>query len=149
MGFQYRSWLLRNRGPFTSVLIIGILTRLVQKTTTPHPSSTRLLIIALGSIIFSFMDGFSGYNQIDILPADQHKTTFICPWGTFSYQKLPFGLKNVGATFQRAMSYAPSTISNILWNHTSMTYPPTHPVDPTISVIYGLFFFDVGSTASI
>jgi hypothetical protein len=52
------------------------------------------------------MDGFSGYNQIQIKPEDQHKTAFICPWGTFSYRKMPFGLKNAGATFQRAMSYA-------------------------------------------
>jgi len=58
------------------------------------------------SVIFTFMDGFSGYNQINILPLNQHKTTFICPWGTFAYCKLPFGLKNVGATFQRAMLYA-------------------------------------------
>jgi hypothetical protein len=43
---------------------------------------------------FSFMDGFSGYNQIQIKPKDQHKTTFICPWGTFAYRKIPFGLKN-------------------------------------------------------
>ena len=46
--------------------------------------------------MFSFMDGFFGYNQIEILPVDQHKTTFICLWGTFSYKKLPFGLKNAG-----------------------------------------------------
>lgn len=52
------------------------------------------------------MDGFSGYNQIKILPTNQHKTAFIFPWGTFSYKKLPFGLRNVGATFQRAISYA-------------------------------------------
>ena len=51
------------------------------------------------SVIFSFMDGFSGYNQIEILPFDQHKTAFIFPWGTFAYNKLPFGLKNDGATF--------------------------------------------------
>lgn len=56
--------------------------------------------------IFSFMDGFSDYNQIQIKPEDQHKTTFICPWGTFTYQKMPFGLKNARATFQQAMSYA-------------------------------------------
>jgi hypothetical protein len=56
--------------------------------------------------IFSFMDGFSGYNQIQIKPEHQHKTTFICPWGTFAYRKMPFGLKNARATFQRAMSYA-------------------------------------------
>ena len=53
---------------------------------------------------FSFMDGFSRYNQIQIKPEDQHKTAFICPWGTFAYRKIPFGLKNAGATFQRAMT---------------------------------------------
>jgi hypothetical protein len=52
------------------------------------------------------MDGFSGYNQIDILPVDQHKIAFICLWGTLTYRKLPFGLKNVGSTLHRAMSYA-------------------------------------------
>ena len=50
------------------------------------------------------MDGFSRYNQIQIKPEDQHKTAFICPWGTFAYQKMPFGLKNTGATFQWAMT---------------------------------------------
>ena len=52
------------------------------------------------------MDGFSGYNQIQTKPEDQHKTAFICPWDTFAYRKLPFGLKNAGATFQRAMNFA-------------------------------------------
>jgi hypothetical protein len=65
------------------------------------------------SVIFSFMDGFPGYNQIEILPTDQHKTTFICPWGTFTYRKQPFGLKNAGATFQWAMSYAFHDIKHI------------------------------------
>jgi hypothetical protein len=51
------------------------------------------------------MDGFSGYNQIQIHPADQYKTAFITPWGTFAYRVMPLGLKNVGATFQRAMTY--------------------------------------------
>ena len=60
------------------------------------------------------MDGFSGYNQINIVPADQHKTTFIYPWGNFVYQKLPFGLKNAGATFQCAMSYAFDDIKHIV-----------------------------------
>ncbi|RDY03821.1 hypothetical protein CR513_12550, partial [Mucuna pruriens] len=52
---------------------------------------------------FSFMDGFSGYNQIMMLPEDQEKTTFITLWGTFCYKVMPFGLKNAGATYQRAM----------------------------------------------
>jgi hypothetical protein len=51
------------------------------------------------------MDGFSIYNQINILPLDHHKNYFNCPWGTFSYRKIPFRLKNVGTTFQRAMYY--------------------------------------------
>ena len=59
-----------------------------------------------GNEIFSFMDGFSRYNQIKILPTNKHKNAFICPWGTFTHQKLLFGLKNVGATFQQNMSYS-------------------------------------------
>jgi hypothetical protein len=51
------------------------------------------------------MDGFFGYNQIQIKSKDQHKTSFICLWGTFSYRKMPFGLKNVGATFHWAMHF--------------------------------------------
>ena len=60
----------------------------------------------VGSEVFSFMDGFSEYNQIQIKPEDQHKTAFICSWGTFEYKKMPFGLKNAGATFQRAMNFS-------------------------------------------
>jgi hypothetical protein len=60
------------------------------------------------------MDVFSSYNQINIAPEDQHKTAFICPWGTFTYRKLPFGLKNAGATFQCAMSYAFHDIKHIV-----------------------------------
>jgi hypothetical protein len=60
------------------------------------------------------MDGFSRYNQINIIPVNQYKTTFICPWGTFTYRKLPFGLKNVGATFQHAMSYAFHHVNHIV-----------------------------------
>lgn len=68
----------------------------------------------VGSQIYSFMDGFSGYDQINILPADQPKTAFISPWGTFSYQKLPFGLKTVGAMLQWEMDYAFHDIKHIM-----------------------------------
>jgi hypothetical protein len=80
----------------------------------PTPFVDQIVDDCAGSEIFSRMDGFSGYNQINIVPADQHKTAFICPWGTFSYWKLPFGLKNVGATFQCAMSYAFHDIKHIV-----------------------------------
>ena len=74
--------------------------------------------------MFSFMDEFNGYNQINILPADQSKTAFICPCGTFAYCKLPFGLKNVGATFQRAMSDAFHDIKHIVQSY--LDDLPTH-----------------------
>eukprot|EP00253_Pinus_taeda_P020719 PITA_20719 len=56
-----------------------------------------------GKKLFSFLDGFSGYNQIQISPEDQDKTTFTCPWGTFAYRALPFGLCNAPVTFHRAV----------------------------------------------
>eukprot|EP00253_Pinus_taeda_P028434 PITA_28434 len=60
------------------------------KENYPTPYIDQIIDDCAGSEIFSFMDGFSGYNQINILPADQPKTAFICPWGTFAYCKLPF-----------------------------------------------------------
>jgi hypothetical protein len=84
------------------------------KDNYPTPFVDQIVDDCADNKIFSLMDGFSGYNQINILPADQHKTTFIFPWGTFAYQKLPFGLKNVGMTFQRTMSYAFHDIKHIM-----------------------------------
>ena len=52
------------------------------------------------------LDGFSGYNQVLVRKEDQNKTTFTTPWVTFEYLRMPFGLLNAGATFQRAMDFA-------------------------------------------
>jgi hypothetical protein len=49
------------------------------------------------------LDGFSGHNQVLMSPPEKLKTTFRTPWGTYAYHKMPFGLINTGATFQRAM----------------------------------------------
>ena len=53
--------------------------------------------------LFSFMDGFSGYNQIKMALEDMEKTMFVTLWGTFCYKVMSFGLKNAGATYQRSM----------------------------------------------
>ena len=54
----------------------------------------------------SMIDGFSGYNQVSVLPKGREKIAFTTPWDTFMYAKMPFGLMNVGATFPRAMDIA-------------------------------------------
>nr|GEV82003.1 hypothetical protein [Tanacetum cinerariifolium] len=56
-----------------------------------------------GNEFYCFLDGFSGYFQISIDPQDQDKTTFTCPYGTFAYRRMPFGLCNAPGTFQRCM----------------------------------------------
>ncbi|GJR55001.1 reverse transcriptase domain-containing protein [Tanacetum coccineum] len=56
-----------------------------------------------GNQYYCFLDSFSGYFQIPIDPKDQEKTTFTCPYGTFDYRRMPFGLCNAPGTFQRYM----------------------------------------------
>jgi hypothetical protein len=75
------------------------------KDNFPTPFIDQIIDDCAGHEALSFMDRFSGYNQIQIHPADQYKTAFITPWGSFAYRVMPFGLKNVGATFQWAMTY--------------------------------------------
>jgi len=79
------------------------LNRASPKDDFPLPHIDILVDNTTKFSLFSFMDGFSGYNQIKMAPEDIEKTTFITPWGTFCYKVMSFGLKNGGATCQRAM----------------------------------------------
>eukprot|EP00253_Pinus_taeda_P006126 PITA_06126 len=79
------------------------LNKATKKDHFPLPFIDQVLDGLAGKRFFSFLDGFNGYNQIQISPKNQDKTNFTCPWGTFSYCILPFGLCNVPATFQRSV----------------------------------------------
>ena len=70
------------------------------------PKMDHILQRVVGASRISLLDGFSGFNHILFHPDDQEKTTFTTPWGTLKYFKMPFGIKNAGATFQRAMDIA-------------------------------------------
>jgi hypothetical protein len=84
------------------------------KDNFPTPLIDQIVDECIGFKAFSFMDGFLGYNQIQIKPEDQHKTTFICRWGTFAYWNMPFGLKNATATFQWAMYFSFHDLKHIV-----------------------------------
>ncbi|GJW16596.1 reverse transcriptase domain-containing protein [Tanacetum coccineum] len=74
-----------------------------RKDHFPLPFMDQMLKRLAGNKYYCFLDGFSGYFQIPIDPQDQEKTTFTCPYGTFAYRRMPFGLCNAPDTFQRCM----------------------------------------------
>ena len=75
-----------------------------KKDHFPLPFIDQILDKLSGQGFYCFLDGYSGYNQLAIHPDDQEKTTFTCPFGTYVFQRMPFGLCNALITFQRCMT---------------------------------------------
>ena len=80
------------------------LNRAYPKDKFPHPNIDLLIDSTAGSAMFSFMDGFCGYNHIRMAPKDAEKTAIRTPICNFYYIVMPFRLKNVGTTYQWTMT---------------------------------------------
>ncbi|GKA57805.1 reverse transcriptase domain-containing protein, partial [Tanacetum coccineum] len=74
-----------------------------RKDHFPQPFMDQMLERLAGNEYYCFLDGFSDYFQIPIDPHDQEKTTYTCPYGTFAYRRMPFGVCNAPGMFQRCM----------------------------------------------
>ena len=77
-----------------------------KKDPYPLPFTEEVLDSVAGHEMYSFLDGYSGYHQIQIAPEDRHKTAFVTDWGAFVWIVMPFGLKNAPPTYQRAVNKA-------------------------------------------
>ena len=81
------------------------LNKACPKDSYPLPRIDQPVDSTTGHQLLSFIDAFSGYNQIKMDEADKEKTSFITSQGLFCYKVMPFSLKNVGATYQRLVNY--------------------------------------------
>jgi len=107
---QYPRWLanivpvMKKNGQVRVCVDFRDLNRTCPKDDFPIPNTELVVDATTGYEILSFMDGFSGYNQIKMDEHDAIDTAFRTPKGNFYYTVMPFGLKNAGATYQRAMT---------------------------------------------
>jgi len=106
---QYLEWLAnvvlvkKANGKWRMCVDFTDLNKACPKDSFPLPSIDALVDNASGCKMLSFLDAFSGYNQIKMHPRDECKTTFMTEMCCYCYKVMPFGLKNAGATYQRLM----------------------------------------------
>eukprot|EP00253_Pinus_taeda_P013539 PITA_13539 len=104
----------KKTGEIRSCIDFKNLNKVSLKDNYPLLKMDHILQRVVGSSHMSLLNGYLGYNQILVHEDDRDKTTFTTPWGTFHYAKMPFGLKNVGATFQCAMDIAFTNEKDVL-----------------------------------
>ncbi|XP_027936375.1 uncharacterized protein LOC114191403 [Vigna unguiculata] len=106
---QYPEWLAnvvmvrKSNGKWRMCVDFSDLNSVCPKDSYPLPSIDMLVDNASDCGLLSFMDAYSGYNQIGMHPEDEEKTAFMGEAATYCYRVMPFGLKNAGATYQRLM----------------------------------------------
>ena len=106
---QYPKWLAnvvlvkKGNGKWRMCVDFTDLNKACPKDSYPLPSIDALVDNASGSKVLSFLDAFSGYNQIKMHPRDESKTAFMTETCSYCYKVMPFGLKNAGAAYQRLM----------------------------------------------
>ena len=107
---EYLDWLanvvvvLKKEGKWRVCADYTSLNNACPKDSFPLPRIDQIVDSIAGQGMLSFLDAFSRYHQIPMGPADKEKTAFIMPHGLYCYKVMPFGLKNVGATYQRLMT---------------------------------------------
>ena len=107
---EYPEWLAnvvlvkKGNGKWRFYIDFTDVNRACPKDNFPLPRIDLIVDATAGHELLSFMDAFSGYNQISMDPDDQEKTSFIIEQGTYYYRVMPFELKNAGATYQRLVN---------------------------------------------
>ena len=107
---EYPEWLAnvvlvkKENGKWRLCIDFTNINRACPKDSFPLPRIDLIVDATVSHERLSFMDAFSGYNQISMDPDDQEKTLFITGQGTYCYRVMPFGLKNAGSTYQRLVN---------------------------------------------
>ena len=102
---HYPSWVAnpvlvkKKNGKWRTCIDFTNLNKACPKDSFPLPRIDQLVDATAGHELLSFMDAYSGYNQIPMNPADEEHTSFVTDRGLFCYKVMPFGLKNAGATY--------------------------------------------------